>query len=410
MPSLVLEAEDAVEGEAPEDAENTLVSLRQIDEDVAEWWCHYIFQQPLKENVDALFQDLEKVLPRIKPIQKDSPLGTRFSFLEVWHDFLRGTGSLEGDFQAIQDKIILLCKNLGRSSKDYQHVFKLLNILTQLGTLYKAVVKNVESDLSIEDEGGTKGINLAEEVYRSKLSRIFGSSKIPDELANIKDTDDGYSEGEEKLPAHPILRSIHSICFRVDSPFGLTVTRKEIRSLLLNWYEDLHPPKLTSLGYTPQTILQSMGKPGGSAKTEEGHPQDGFSDSEDDMGGDSEATGEVESDNDKPGSKRDSDKSGSKRNDKPSVWFSDDEEEHNGSTVWDTVERRSRTLSPVARRKVLERTRPNVSKKRAQSFSPRFSHRQKKQKPSQLEEDGTYSCSHLFYTLPAIYIENPKKI
>ncbi|CAJ1965327.1 unnamed protein product [Cylindrotheca closterium] len=43
-------------------------SLRALDFDVADLWCHSVLEQPIDSNVEALFEELEKIIPRLTPL------------------------------------------------------------------------------------------------------------------------------------------------------------------------------------------------------------------------------------------------------------------------------------------------------------------------------------------------------
>ncbi|KAL3939837.1 MAG: hypothetical protein SGBAC_005515 [Bacillariaceae sp.] len=108
MPSLHMQG--IQEGEK---ADPPFPSLRALDFDLADLWCHSLLAQPLERNVEALFEELEKIIPRLTPlnisdeddankedVQKASnndaakamrteqSVGIRMRMLEVWQDVL----------------------------------------------------------------------------------------------------------------------------------------------------------------------------------------------------------------------------------------------------------------------------------------------------------------------------------
>mmetsp|Transcript_32472 Transcript_32472/g.78826 ORF Transcript_32472/g.78826 Transcript_32472/m.78826 type:complete len:654 (+) Transcript_32472:62-2023(+) len=113
-----LYTQEAQEGEAgPVEQTNAsdappFPSLRALDFDLADLWCHSLLEQPIEGNVEALFEELEKIIPRLTPLNisddddEDMPqssndddaaakakkteqtVGIRMRMLEVWQDVL----------------------------------------------------------------------------------------------------------------------------------------------------------------------------------------------------------------------------------------------------------------------------------------------------------------------------------
>jgi hypothetical protein len=225
MVSAVVELREEFDEEAPSPS---FVHLRDIDGDVAEWWCHYILGQPSGINTFPLLEQLEQIIPRLLPLSKEHnhDLAFRMRALQVWQEFLADPLHVEVDsFSKLAERFEKV------TTQDYQHVLRSLQVLGQLLVLRLVCIQRDDPEQ----------ITQARNSYTDHLTKIYDKEEIPEPLLAV-----AIEEEEEEGSGH---QAIANLVEDKQSPFGAFQVQEALRKLLLKWCNELETPRFIQLGY-----------------------------------------------------------------------------------------------------------------------------------------------------------------
>ena len=147
MPTL--SERETVTATEEREVKKDLVTLDDIDRDIAEFYCHYILRQPHSVDTQPLFDNLEKLFPRITPLDKSSSVSIRYQCLVLWQEALwwDTVGLVGADFDLVKDKLIKLKrKKLFQDShtEEYKQILTSLHVLKHLAILNKSINEYTE--------------------------------------------------------------------------------------------------------------------------------------------------------------------------------------------------------------------------------------------------------------------------
>lgn len=220
MPTAVDMLQDRNEEEA------AFVHLHDIDCDVAEWWCHYILEQPFDVESNPLLEQLEEIVPRLNPLSKRSEKNVilRMRTLDVWYEYLSNPAHLD------LTMLHKLCRQFEKAASEYEGVLRLLRVHKELLLLFENVSKAQTPEQVAEKRN----------AYTDKLVENFHNEVIPQELSALA----AQRKGKDAT-----LELIRNLVEGDEYLYGSCQVHEALRELLLKWCNELGCPRLVALGY-----------------------------------------------------------------------------------------------------------------------------------------------------------------
>lgn len=232
-----------------QDQDNSLLTLKDIDNDVSEWFCHYILHQPIDVDTDAMFESLEILFPRTTPMKKSSPVTIRYEALVLWQEalYLSKAGLKEGNFTLVMDKLMNFKNKHFKTSEPeaFTRVWTMLEIQKRLQKLW----------LSLDELDKSRTTKRGIDQKVTTLYKAFTKSKeIPSDMLDPYPPHESlngkmrirflrvWTEDQVGLGLDPYERNV--------PPFAFKNMQKGLQKLLLQWlYTSLGQPTLVKLGY-----------------------------------------------------------------------------------------------------------------------------------------------------------------
>ena len=232
-----------------QDQADSLLTLKDIDNDVSEWFCHYILHQPIDVDTDAMFESLEILFPRTTPMKKSSPVTIRYEALVLWQEalYLSKAGLKEGNFTLVMDKLMNFKNKHFKTSEPeaFTRVWTMLEIQKRLQKLW----------LSLDELDKSRTTKRGIDQKVTSLYKAFTKSKeIPSDMLDPYPPHESFNgkmrirflrvwtEDQVGLGLDPYERNV--------PPFAFKNMQKGLQKLLLQWlYTSLGQPTLVKLGY-----------------------------------------------------------------------------------------------------------------------------------------------------------------
>ena len=238
-----------------QDQADSLLTLKDIDNDVSEWFCHYILHQPIDVDTDAMFESLEILFPRTTPMKKSSPVTIRYEALVLWQEalYLSKAGLKEGNFTLVMDKLMNFKNKHFKTSEPeaFTRIWTMLEIQKGLQKLWlsldeldksRTTKRGIDQKVTSLYKAFTKSIEIASDMLETPFPPLRSLTGLTGKLRiRVLRVWTEQQVGLE-LGLDPYERNV--------PPFAFKNMQKSLQKLLLQWlYTSLGQPTLVKLGY-----------------------------------------------------------------------------------------------------------------------------------------------------------------
>jgi len=205
---------------------------RQVMEDIAQWWILVLLRDG---NVNRVHEVMESILPGLLPLATQEKLATQLKILSLWQEVLLNT-HLEGDFEMLQDKFLLLLRVFGKCERS-SRCMQLLKVHEIVAEFYGLLLV---------------GKSPIDELQRS-LEAVYLEKEIPSELlVLLKHSENTLSlqVEVEKIVAPHINRNVSTEISSMSTDLSYSSLRDQMQAMLIQWIETSYEtPVLIRLGY-----------------------------------------------------------------------------------------------------------------------------------------------------------------